>query len=393
MQNLPSTEHQFVEALKAMPIPTPRAQLIDRLNGRAPTHRAPVWALSAAATAAVAATLVVGVSMRPTLSLADVIRATEGQTQYTVITKFESPRPKTIHSYRDGALWRSSYGFGLRDKTIVFDPKHRFVMLDAPRSTPVSASWAESRIERILNPNLKPVVEHNILWNGRRVDRFTVDGVDRSTGEAISVHQELIVDPRTKLPIHRFSREEGTYPRITDYDFSAPPASVFEVSIPTDLKRYDLVAQKREIAKDLAESNAVMVVDEDNHLYVLTPGAKDQSLFVPKAFYIEGLAEPLPLEELVLTNITYEAPKERYALPIGEQYWTVSRSPFDPQNKLHWAERVQKLSQIGGRLDSARTTSQKEDPTIQLHNVKIVRTGDAKFLLESFLDGRYYLVG
>lgn len=393
MQKFPMTEDTAIRTVKDADIPAPPPNLLAQLRMEPRSTRS-LWALPAAATitAAIAATTIVGLGLRPTPSLAAVVRALRAQSQYTVKTTLKQPGGRTVTRYRNGALWRSAYGFGSADRTVVFDPRNRFVLIDSPREVAIGETFAESNIDRLLNPNLKIKVEYGVLWHGRKVDRYLAHGVDASGGEPQSINQEVIVDPSTNLPIQMTLKEGDNPTRIQDYDFSAPPASLFSVSIPPEMKTYDLVAQKRQIAADLAASKAVIVVDEDDQFYMLSPGAQDQSLFGPKIFQVDGLDEPLKLNALVLLSLAHESPTERYALPIGQKYWTVSR-PNDDEGNLSWPKKILELQAIGGWLESARTTSQKGDTTIQLGDVPVIRTGRARFLIESFLNGRYSLEG
>lgn len=419
MQTLPMTEDQAVRVLRDVDTPPSPPDLLAKLKAE-PRWSRLEWAVPAVLTAALAVALVIGFTLKPTVSmasvsLADVVRATHRQKDYTIVWTSIRGKDRTVRTFsRSGPLWRSSslYGSttGLADKTVILDPKGRFALVDLPRKGPV----VEVDVNLLLRPGVTPTVERGVLWNGRTVDRYTLDDMSQlgvsqvngvteissEPGPPKPVVEELIVDPATKLPIRASVMwKDGSYGDVVDYDFQRPPASVFKPVIPPQVKTYDLAAERKAILAGLRESNGAIVMDdeESRRVYVITPGVDDVRRSQRRMFQIEGIAEPMKLQVLSFfaghESLSFVdtgrqvTSKEHYAFESGGKTWSVCQVEDWSQDK-GWADRLKKLGSISGKMTEPGNYGSlgPEGETVHLKNLKIVRTWDAY----SFLFSRFF---
>jgi len=275
MQKLPSTEELFVQSLREVKMPNAPEDLIGRLQKTEPRSRnAEPAALYALAFLVFFGLVVSSLLLRPSLSYAEVVRHFQEQTHYTVTNTrimSDGTRTKGFAIYRSGKLWRFGATYGLEDRTVKIrshPPSMNYVLIDKRRDPPPVGF----RPDQILWKGAKPTVDHNQSWHGRKVDIFHIKGtyIDR---QEWNLTEELIVDPKTKLPIQDTTmRDSGQWGDMWSYDFHDPSPSIFEVSIPKDAHVYDLRLQRKQIENALkTHPTGALFVGDEGEVVVIAP--------------------------------------------------------------------------------------------------------------------------
>ena len=205
----------------------------------------------------------------PAASYAEVVHKLKEQTIYTISDSLvhNGKVERVIATrYRDGDLWRWATTFGLRDRTVMLCTTHDqlapegwitdYAVIDDRKPAPRE----QFQPEKLLWPDGKPEVRRNVTWNGRIVDIFhQLDTYEDESGGKHSMDQELIIDPKTSLPIRLVRTEETGYGDQFDFDYKTPPANVFEPDMPKSADVFDLRQQRQEVA-DLVAKGAQAVL-------------------------------------------------------------------------------------------------------------------------------------
>jgi hypothetical protein len=384
MQNLPQTEIGLIRALQDVETPAPPTDLLGRLQARPARNRRWLWAVPATAVSALTTFLVVSFSLPPSLSLAQVAKAFDHHTQYTITnTRILGNGTKIkLVTYRDGSRWRFQDSFGLPDRTvtIVSPPSGAKLVLVDDRHEPRAN---EFRVERLLRPGAKGNYERNVLWNGRRVDRFTVNATYRDSGRTQTLDQVLIADPKTKLPIQMtIMRDSAKWGDVWDYQFGPPPESVFNVEIPASAAVYDHREQRRKLPSQLVNGQVGgMIVDENRQIWILTTA--NVSPWAQVQVKLEGT--PLTLKGRMSKTIELGAKPH-----LGEQAVLASlgisgREWHVAMVQLH-AEKPQLEPLWNQKLASGSLTM--GDMNVTFKSVPVIRTGSGYSLLSPLLQGK-----
>jgi hypothetical protein len=385
MQNLPQTEAGLICALRDMATPAPPADLLALLQAPKPQSRGWVWAVPATLATGLTAFLVVTLSVPPAISLAQVATALELRTQYTVVNTrvLGGGRKLSLPFYRDGDLWRSHDSYGLRDRTVIivkgFEPA-KFALIDE-RHEPRAKEFS---IAKMMRRGEKVKTERNVLWNGRRVDRFSVKTTYRDSGRTQTFDQFVVADPKTGLPIRMsIMRDGGRWGDIWDYTFERPAPSVFQPTIPPDFKIYDLRAQRKELPSQLSAGQVGgVLIDEMNQLWVLTTAS--QTVWAPAKMKIEGL--PTTFEGKLSDGFSLgEEPKigarpHPATLRIGGKDWHAVVMQRNLQDR-DLVQPIAKMKEVSGVFTI-------DGRTVEYKAVPVVHTGIVYQLMNTLLLGR-----
>jgi hypothetical protein len=374
MQNLPLTEKAFIRALQDVDTPAPPLDLLSRLQARRSKNRRWLWAaVPVTAVTVLTAILVVSFSLPSAISVAQVAKAFDAHSQYTITNTRILGGGKTfqVMFYRDGALWRRGNTFGLADRTlsIAYRPKKsNFAIVDERQDPPMS----EFRIDHLLRQQVdKGQIDMNVHWNGRIVDRYTVH-TSYGAGRTETYDQVLIVDPKTKLPI---MRDNASWGDIWDYLYGAPPAATFSPSIPPGTTVYDLRDQRKALTTKLQFGDVGgVVIDESRQIWLLTNAGE---AFSVANIRIEGIALNGRVAERTMlgSKPIMGSPAKIGSLRIGGTSWHVAIVQAEDGQKL---EPIWNARQASGTLDV-------DGKEIAFKSVPVIRTGSARMLLRPFL--------
>jgi hypothetical protein len=322
-------------------------------------------------------------SLPPSISLAQVASAFDARTQYTIVnTRLMNKGVESIKwtSYRSGHLWRQGSRYGLPDKTVsVFYLRglQKFVEIDEPQP-PVEQ---EFRVDRLLRPSVKPKIERNVLWRGRRVHRFVIRDNYMNTDKQ-TFDQEVIVDPKTSLPIQMtIMRDSRQWGDVWDYSFGTPPASVFVPNIPKDAKVFDSRKLRKELPALLGKGPVgAFLLDESRRLVALVdPQAAPQG--IESTLRVAG-AEGSLSGQMVLDLAPWSRPSGRKGadglFTIGGRKWRVYHF-FLPVPYWPRVDGLRKRTTTTGKL----TIGEK---TLAVKDVPVRQVGNAINLLSAFSD-------
>ena len=144
------------------------------------------------------------------------------------------------------------FGYIDRTGTVTVDTRFNLVTLDN-RQKLSSYAYRRPKLSEFLKDFKNSKVEKDFDWNGRKVTRFTCKVVLNNT----DVDQELLVDPKTSLPI-RFTnlRDHRSWGDEYTYDYSKLDPKSLKPSIPNDALIVDHAKLRTEIVKIASSSNA-----------------------------------------------------------------------------------------------------------------------------------------
>ncbi|MEA2554146.1 MAG: hypothetical protein QOJ65_2322 [Fimbriimonadaceae bacterium] len=375
----PHSIESVKEALREVDTPAPPPELLRQLQGAPRQSKRLTWALPAALATAVTIALIATLTLRPAVSLAQVAAAFDAQEHYTITNTrlMNGGTERTKNStYRDGPLWRSLMNeYGLEDKTLTirhYPPVINYVLVDSRRDPPT----IEFRIDRLLRQGATPTVERNVLWNGRRVDRFRLKDTYRNY-KVETYDQEIIVDPKARLPIQMtVMRDNGQWGDVWDYDFRRPPVSVFHVEIPKDAKVYNLPSQRKKLTGDVAKNRvAELIVGDEGSAIVLARPTGNKMLWLAE-LKIDGVDQPLRGSSAAFVRVRKRVVGQPATISIGGRTWRVLQFT----GTLPGSPSLQSLlsrKEISGTLTL-------DDQKIRISRAKVLRTGMAMALLRSF---------
>jgi hypothetical protein len=183
------------------------------------------------------------------ISLAQVIAADEKAESITIVNKrimgedkgngftvtTKSTSGVTLSTVvRSGSKSPESWGYSDKQNVIRYMDGYKLAVFDAPGAP--TRNIRRLKASEILKDFKAAKVEKNFDWNGRKVIRFTYKAKLRTT----DVDEELLVDPKTNLPIRFISmRDNGSWGDEWNYDYSKLDAKALKPKISSETEVID----------------------------------------------------------------------------------------------------------------------------------------------------------
>lgn len=252
--------------------PALKAHVLQKLDRHDKARKTRVFVLSFAATSGGAfAASFIFLFGSTTVTLAQVIAADSRTRSLTVITRRIMGPEKgggftvtrrilgdMIRTEASGEMYFGKGNFAYADstKSIRYLPVFKLAVVDQPFKS-YTASLKPPKITDMLKNFNAAKVENNVQWNGRTVTRFTYKAKLTNT----DVDEELIVDPKTKLPIRLISmRDNRSWGDEYSYDYSKIDPSVMTPIIPEGTQTIDQREERKGIEKAILGNPSVAPV-------------------------------------------------------------------------------------------------------------------------------------
>lgn len=168
---------------------------------------------------------------------------------FTITTKTTKDiRSSSVTRY--GASSPESWGYSDQKEVIWYQAGLNLAVYDQPSR---KSSTPRLTASQILKDFKAAKVEKNFDWKGRKVTRFTYKAKLRST----DVDEELLVDPKTNLPIQFISmRDNGSWGDEWHYDYSKLDVKNLKPKIPTGTEIFDNRKQRVTMQNILAKATS-----------------------------------------------------------------------------------------------------------------------------------------
>lgn len=104
-------------------------------------------------------------------------------------------------------------------------------------------------------------VSHGVVWEGRRVDRYTVEQtIVDGRGQNLKSSLILIADPVTERPLEMQAQLEGMPATISKWDYPAPDPALLSLPLDSKTRIYDIDDERNSIMRAMSLPGTKAVV-------------------------------------------------------------------------------------------------------------------------------------
>ncbi|RYG34275.1 hypothetical protein EON81_15975 [bacterium] len=229
----------------------------------------------------------------------------------------------TSESFTDGAQTRmidaygNQYAYG-KGRIEILHAEGGVTVERQPRKPEMMNAPSATELLKInFGQHPKISLEKDVLWEGRNVDRHTIDtdNVD-GRGKTLRLHLTMVSDPESDRPLEMRAKMEGFQASVTRWDYPASNPGLLKLPIPKGTPVFDLNEQRAEILEAVAsKGRRATVGGQSVELLQLWADATGRATAIARADYAYPYDHGLEIEGMKLATEPKSEPfSGRYAI-------------------------------------------------------------------------------